>query len=307
MKKRRTAIGVVMLLVCAVVLVVWWQETSTRLQYEPYRVVHPEVTKDALAGIEAIASGEYPADAPVYDTFYAAIYDQLYVEGRQWFLTQHVIERLSREGPGRLRVLDAGCGTGNEVRILSRLHEMSCVDSSPAMLRIARLKSPTASFVEGDFRDGSLFPEGRFDALTSFYSPIFYTEDYREPLRNFHRWLVPGGLLFIDLMDRRAFPNREAWYSSDKHFGLGPYRVDRYGVWAVHEGEHVTYDETFFVDGEEVYRQSHHMFYPTYQEFVATVTALGFELEAKHSLARVDDQDEILFVFRKADNLSAAK
>ncbi|MEP6999757.1 MAG: methyltransferase domain-containing protein, partial [bacterium] len=96
------------------------------------------------------------------DTFgaaYAEQYDLLY-QDKNYDAEVALLERLFRAHDLKgTAVLDLGCGTGQHaIRLAQHGYEVTGVDRSPQMLRIARVKaeqsldelSPQPSFVEGD-------------------------------------------------------------------------------------------------------------------------------------------------------------
>jgi SAM-dependent methyltransferase len=110
-------------------------------------------------------------------------------------------------------VLEGGCGTGRVTWEIARAGvEVVGFDRSVPMLARAEAKResmprrarPLARFVRGEFRTfdlGRRFPLAivPFRAFQSLLAP----EDQRRTLRRFHRHLVPGGRLVLDLFDPR--------------------------------------------------------------------------------------------------------
>jgi len=111
--------------------------------------------------------------------YYARSYDNLAAHFRPYQdLVTEVCDHVDRIGGGRsLRVLDAGCGTGNYTWELTRRgHEVVGVDSSPAMLARAEAKlverrPPT--FTAHDLASRLPFPDQTFDAAVCVH--VFYT------------------------------------------------------------------------------------------------------------------------------------
>jgi SAM-dependent methyltransferase len=93
------------------------------------------------------------------------------------------------------RILDAGCGTGNNLAHFRRFGRTLGVDLSDEALRFCRGRGVAAA-------RGSLlalpFPDGRFDAVTSF-DVIYHrwVQDDRAAVREMARVLAPGGLLLL--------------------------------------------------------------------------------------------------------------
>ena len=93
------------------------------------------------------------------------------------------------------RVLELGCGNGDDARALARRFDVTGVDVSEAEVRLARANVPEARFLVGDFTTVEL-PAGAFDAVASFYVFNHVPREKLAPLlARIREWLVPGGLL----------------------------------------------------------------------------------------------------------------
>jgi ubiquinone/menaquinone biosynthesis C-methylase UbiE len=104
--------------------------------------------------------------------------------------------------------LDLGSGTGFlSSRALALFARVIAVDISPAMLariedpRVERICSATESL---PLEDGSVHMVGAFATLHHLYNPL-------ESLREAHRVLAPGGVLFTDHDIESAFVSRLRW------------------------------------------------------------------------------------------------
>jgi SAM-dependent methyltransferase len=100
----------------------------------------------------------------------------------------------------RVRVLDAGCGTGRMTTHLRALHpplELTGVDLSPGMLEEARRAVPDVEFVEGDLA-ALPFADDTFDGVLAWYS-IIHTPEVGLPavFAELRRVLSPGGVLLV--------------------------------------------------------------------------------------------------------------
>ena len=99
------------------------------------------------------------------------------------------------------RVLDLGFGTA---RLTQKLYEIGCdisgLDFSPEMCRIAQEKMPKARLLCFDFAEG--FPEVfkylRFDVIVSSYA-FHHVPDALKPVRivEWYKALNPGGMILI--------------------------------------------------------------------------------------------------------------
>ena len=105
------------------------------------------------------------------------------------------------------RVLDLGCGNGDDARELARRFQITGVDISAEQIRRARANFPEGDFVHADFTELDL-PAASFDAVVSFYVFNHVPRELLAPLlADIHAWLVPGGLLLTAL----GISDTEAW------------------------------------------------------------------------------------------------
>ena len=108
------------------------------------------------------------------------------------------------------KVLDLGCGTGEDaIHFMSRGIDVSGIDASPEMVRIARGRGVDASVLA--IEDLSRIP-GRFDGVLSNFGALNCVENL-EVLRNPLAKLVrPGGHLAICVMGRFCLWE-SVWYT----------------------------------------------------------------------------------------------
>ena len=148
--------------------------------------------------------------------------------------SQGVFERLEAAGEIAGRVLDVGCGTGdNAIYLASRGYETWGVDSAPTAIAAARRKARgrgvRVTFVDGDALD--LESLGRtFDTVVD--CGFFHTLDDVERLRfaaGLEAALVPGGryhmLCFSELQPGEYGPRRVTQPEIRATFGKG-FHVD---------------------------------------------------------------------------------
>lgn len=98
------------------------------------------------------------------------------------------------------RILEIGCGTGTGAAILKATFpdaQITGVDLSPEMVRIATAKVPGVAFEPAD-ASRLPFPDGRFDLVTQNNVPVYFDE--------INRVLAPGGRVLITSTHGPATP-----------------------------------------------------------------------------------------------------
>lgn len=146
-----------------------------------------------VTGAVTVADGFWDT----YSTYYDSVYRLMPYRKLLW----DVFEAL--ELKARMRILDAGCGTGNlEHFIAEKSHptvEIDAVDFSPAMLARARAKCADLEYVrfaETDL-DGRLpFEDATFDRIVSI-NVLYALKDQVASVRELLRVLKPGGKLVL--------------------------------------------------------------------------------------------------------------
>jgi ubiquinone/menaquinone biosynthesis C-methylase UbiE len=144
----------------------------------------------------------------IYDKFYAGIYDQLFYSRLKTEYEMVQIHELSlknwRKNP--VKVLDAGCGTGQHITVLNRYkYPVIGIDRSPYMLKKAQNKNPKNKFVLGDFSKKKHFKSQEFSHIMCLFFTIYYQKDLRTVFKTFNYWLKPSGVLVLHLVNRQKF------------------------------------------------------------------------------------------------------
>jgi SAM-dependent methyltransferase len=116
-------------------------------------------------------------------------------------------------------VLDIGIGGGRTTRyLLDNCREYTGIDYSEELVKLSRMKFPGADISEKDARNLSAFDDNAFDFVVFSFNGIDYVDlDGRnDALREIHRVLTPGGVLFFSThnKDHRTF-RRVPWRSKE--------------------------------------------------------------------------------------------
>jgi 16S rRNA (guanine(1405)-N(7))-methyltransferase len=131
---------------------------------------------------------------------YARDWKPLIEKFEQFDLTKEC--ELFRERLPRGKVLDLGCGGGRDAAMLTRNgYHVTGLDASPEMVRAARIKAPSATFVVGDMR-ALPFGESEFDGLWCLSVLVHsYDATALQVLRECSRVLRPSGVLLLSVKE----------------------------------------------------------------------------------------------------------
>ncbi|NRQ38778.1 methyltransferase domain-containing protein [Nonomuraea sp. NN258] len=110
---------------------------------------------------------------------------------------QKLVLRLLPEGCAR--ALDVGCGDGLlAARLAAAVPGVTAVDRSPEAIKLAGRRHggvPNVTFVEGDFLDADLLPEGGHDFVSAV--AVVHHADFGAAAAALRRLLAPGGRLVV--------------------------------------------------------------------------------------------------------------
>lgn len=141
--------------------------------------------------------------------FYARAYDVINKNVPYLKMLDEVIKKVKINGD--LKILDAGCGTGNLLKKMSQVSFNSKfvgIDSSDEMLSRARkkfLSNPGVTLHYADLNKGLEFPDGSFDCIVSA-NTLYALQEPKKIISEFHRLLKPQGkLVFTNPHDKATF------------------------------------------------------------------------------------------------------
>ncbi|MBI3321245.1 MAG: methyltransferase domain-containing protein [Candidatus Omnitrophica bacterium] len=138
-----------------------------------------------------------------YDTMAVDPYASAFAYGRQEVIT--CLRDTLGELPQGSRILDAGCGTGDQVRLVSQWgFQVAGVEPSATMRRIAQQRNPGQRIQDGLV--GSLpFPDASFDAVIAIeVLRYLHRTDILAAYHEVLRVLKPGGRFFFTMVNRYA-------------------------------------------------------------------------------------------------------
>ncbi len=276
--------------------------------------------------IDVGPTDRYLDNDELYDSFYASIYDQL-AQGA--VRTQAEIGLLLHEWTSRgglpvekMKVLDAGCGTGIATVAFAKMNveKVIGVDKSAAMLeRAEKTTVPAATLTEKqqqaiEFRNTDLLNPSALSAAEVTHAVLFYfvpyeVKDLEAVLRNMYVWIAPGGKLAIEVVNKHKFdPMLEAaapWMAfslqkySDTRITKSSVTFDKFayeGQFDLQDPE-AEFRETFrFKDGR-VRRQRHRFHMPDIDQIVKLGTTCGYKYDKYIDLTPIGFEYAYLLCF----------
>lgn len=120
-----------------------------------------------------------------------------------------LVEKYTRDVSGKLKILDAGCGTGLLAKKLEQFGEVVAVDSSPEAIKFAKRRGVNARLASVNKLP---FKDNVFDLVASVDVIYHKMVDDKKALAEFFRVLKPGGILIL-----RVPANKRLGTLHDKH------------------------------------------------------------------------------------------
>jgi len=143
----------------------------------------------------------------IYDDTYASIYDNLVFNRlKNNYEVNKIIDITAPKE--KSKILDIGCGTGHHVHLFDKNNLIAYgIDSSPSMIKITKERYPTLklNYKVNNALNPMIYEEHTFAYITCLYFTIYYIKDKNALFNNCFKWLLPGGLLILHLVDMNKF------------------------------------------------------------------------------------------------------
>ncbi len=133
-----------------------------------------------------------------------------------------LLNKLIKKMPKSGKVLDVGCGGGYPVAkfFVDRKYDVTGIDISPEMIKIAKKTVPKGKFFVKDMRKMN-FPNNSFDIIVSFFAIIHVPrEHHKRIISNFYRMLKPKGVILICMGLVEAESYIKEWHGVEMHWSI---------------------------------------------------------------------------------------
>lgn len=250
----------------------------------------------------------------IYDDFYADIYDYLVFNTlKDDYEVGYIMN--SASPTSQSNILDVGCGTGHHVASLgAKGLDILGIDISPSMIKKSKENFPDYKFDVKDALKGDSFEPNSFTHILCMYFTIYYFQDKAQFFNNCYNWLMPGGYLFVHLVDREKFdpilpPGNPLMYVSPQRYAKeritstkvkftdfsysADFKFDN-------KNDKALFVEKFKDDITGKTRKNEHTLYmPDAQEILDEAQGCGFIIESKADLLQCQYEYQYLYMLVK--------
>ncbi len=255
----------------------------------------------------------YKEGNDLYDDFYANIYDYLVFNSVKNNYEVGII--INNSAPTSKSVIaDIGCGTGHHVADLSAKNfKVIGIDISPAMIKKSKNKYPNSEFKLGNALDNSLFQHQYLTHILCLYFTVYYFKEKQQFFYNCMDWLMPGGFLFVHLVDREKFdpilpPGNPLYVVSPQKYAKE--RITKTKVTFNDfvytsnfnfnkENDISTFDEKFKFNDGKIRKQQQKLYMEDTATIVNIAQECGFILHGKIDMVKCAYDNQYLYIFVK--------
>ncbi len=255
----------------------------------------------------------YKEGNDLYDDFYANIYDYLVFNSVKNNYEVGII--INNSAPTSKSVIaDIGCGTGHHVADLSAKNfKVIGIDISPAMIKESKNKYPNSEFKLGNALDNSLFQHQYLTHILCLYFTVYYFKEKQQFFYNCMDWLMPGGFLFVHLVDREKFdpilpPGNPLYVVSPQKYAKE--RITKTKVTFNDfvytsnfnfnkENDISTFDEKFKFNDGKIRKQQQKLYMEDTATIVNIAQECGFILHGKIDMVKCAYDNQYLYIFVK--------
>jgi SAM-dependent methyltransferase len=250
----------------------------------------------------------------LYDDFYASIYDDLVMSNiKNEFEIGAISQNLNFSN--KTVILDVGSGTGHHAGKLSQNKNLEIIgiDSSKAMVNQSKQNYPSTNFIHGNVMDKNVFTFNKFTHILCLYFTIYYIKDKRHFFDNCMDWLLPGGYLYLHIVDRDKFdpilpPGNPLFIVSPQkyakkritntniNFNDFKYKCD----FELNESNNTaSFKEKFKFNNGNTRTNNHTLFMEDSETILLYAQQSGFTLHSIIDLIKVGYENQYVYVFTK--------
>ena len=238
------------------------------------------------------------------DKVYTKLYDITFNEKKVFnFDVKKILPTFDKSS----KILDAGTGTGKYYEYFFKKYNITGIDASNEMLKLAQTRVPLGTFIQGNLINDGLFKNKEFTHILCLLDTLYHNRYVEQALilKNFYYWLKDGGYLFIHVFNKKKLIPAPRNYSKlyvDKHKNLHSYtELDDFShdAFYIHKKDHVVYKERYKMNKNGNIRfQLTKLYIPdNSNKTIAQILEVGFRLVNRYN--NKNDEDMELLVFKK--------
>jgi ubiquinone/menaquinone biosynthesis C-methylase UbiE len=249
----------------------------------------------------------------IYDNFYADIYD--YLVFNKVKNNYEVGTIINSSNPTEKSVIaDIGCGTGHQVAELKNKNlKIIGIDKSPSMIEVAKQKYPSCDFEVGNALDNGIFKSNSLTDILCLYFTIYYMDNKQQFFNNAISWLMPGGYLFVHLVDREHFdpilpPGNPLFIVSPQKYAKKRITSTKINFndfvytsnFNLDSSKNIaTFDEKFKFNDGKLRKQQQVLHMEDTSNIVNMAQDAGFILHAKEDMLKCGYENQYIYIFVK--------
>ena len=153
--------------------------------------------------VEGFVSDQVYYNEHVFDPFYSYHFDEIFNTIPLYEEMIFKVLPLLTQGSSMLWI---GSRNGHGVQLLNDMGKPTGIDGSSAMVKMARYKYPSTSFLQGTYAQNSLFSPRTFTAVFCPFLEFHRVADLDVLMRNVSDWLVQYGYFVVTRIDLSQFP-----------------------------------------------------------------------------------------------------
>jgi len=251
----------------------------------------------------------------LYDDFYSSIYDELFMAKykNKFEIFEIKTNMIGDKNKDNIRILDIGCGTGHHVELLSEDYNVTGLDKSKHMLRIAKKRNKKARLIKGDALNKEMFPISYYTNIICMYFTIYYIKDKRKLFNNMNYWLKKNGMLCVHVVNSKKFDPILDKASPFPGFSLQKYSKKRITKSVLHfnnfiyKANYITsdnnmanFEEIFeFKKKKKIRKQNHTLYMVSINKLISIASDSGFKLVGRTDELSVGYEYNYLLYFKK--------
>lgn len=211
------------------------------------------------------------------------------------------------------RVLDAGCGLGRHMEIIKELVpnvKIEGIDKSKSMINRCRIRNPGSELLCTSLTIPEIYKKEKLSHILCLHETLHHNNprEINKILKNFHKWLVPGGYLVVHIFDPKKLdpgPREFSQYFKDDdgtRHSLTYFESFTHEAWWEKETEKrdwYKYCEKYIFPKEKIKIQTTPLWIPPVNKMLEYISNHDFKLTEIIELKDIEITDFSLYVFKK--------